>query len=640
MFEFVRSHMRLLQFVLVLLIFPSFVFFGIQGYSSFSAGTTTVAKVAGQSITQAEWDAAHRRQIERVRAQSPEVDVKLFDTPQMKLQTLEAVMRERVLAVAADKLRLGAGDERLQRMFATDPQLAFLRKPDGSLNTELLQAQGSSAERFEQQLRQDLAMRQVLSGVAATTLAPVVVSNTALDALLQRREVRVARFDMKDYAAKAKPTDAEVEAYYSDPAHLTDFQAPERASIEYVVLDLEALKAGITVSDEELRKHYADNAKLYTAPDERRASHILFALDKKAGDAAREKAKAKANAVLAELRKAPARFAELAKKNSDDPSSTQGGDLGFFTRDAMVKPFADAAFNMKPSQISDPVESEYGYHIIQLTQARGGDKKPFETVKAEIEAALKQPLVQRKFTEAADSFTNTAYEQSDSLKPVAEKLALPIRTATAVTRFVAQGATGALASPKFLNALFSDEVVRNKRNTEAVETGANQLAAGRIVDYAPARKLPLAEVKDLVRLRVQAEQAAALARKAGETKLAAWRDGGAADTLAPTVAVSRGQAQGLSRELLDAVMKAPTTKLPAWVGVDLGTQGYAVARIDKLLPRDPASGDAQRLQSQYAQVWGAAETEAYYDALKQRYKARVTADAVMPAAVVSDAPVR
>ncbi len=628
MFQFFRSHMRLFQFVLVLLIFPSFVFLGVEGYSSMSGDTTTVAKVAGQSVTQAQWDAAHRKQIERIRAQSPEADLKLFDTQEMKLQSLEALLRERVLDVAADKLRLSAGDDRLQRAFASDPQLAFLRKPDGSLNTEVLQAQGMNAEVFEQQLRRDLAVRQVLGGVGGTAFAPAAASETALDALLQRREVRVARFDTKDYAAKAKPSDAEVEAYYKDPQRARDFEAPERASIEYLVLDLDALKAGVSVNEAEVRKLYDDNLASYTEPEERRASHILFAVPKSASASVREKANAKASAVLAEVRKNPARFGELAKKNSDDPSAAQGGDLGFFTRDAMVKPFADAAFGMKPKDIGDVVETEYGYHIIAVTEARGGQRKPFEAVRGEIEATLRQQAAQRKFTEAAESFTNLVYEQSDSLKPTAEKLKLQLRTATAVTRTPAQGASDALASPKFLNALFASEVVGgSKRNTEAIDIGANRLVAGRVVDYAPARKLPFEDVKELVRLRAQAEQAADMARKAGQAKLAAWKDGQAPEGLATAVAVSRTEAQGLPREALVAIMTAPTTQLPAWLGVDLAAQGYAVVRIDKLLPRDASSGDPQSLQAQYAQVWGAAETQAYYDALKQRYKARVTTEA-------------
>ncbi|MES3014284.1 MAG: SurA N-terminal domain-containing protein [Pseudomonadota bacterium] len=628
MFELIRNNTKALMFVLVVLIIPSFVFLGVQGYSGFGEGNATVATVAGQKITQAEWDNAHRSQVERLRAQAPGVDVKLLDTPEMKQQTLEALVRDRLMRVAADKLHLSTGDERVQRLFRSDPQLAFLRKPDGSIDTALLNAQGLSAQQFEQQLRRDYAMQQVLLGVSGSTLAPTSAMNAALDALLQQREVRVARFESKNYLAQVQPSDADIAAYYNDPAHAKDFESPERAAVEYVVLDLDAIKAGLQVSDADLRKYYDENANRYGSPEERRASHILIKAERAAPAAERDKAKAKATALLAELRKTPARFAELAKANSDDPgSAAQGGDLDYFGRGAMTKPFEDGAYALKIGEISDVVESEFGFHIIQLTAVRGGEKRSFEAVRTEVEAEVRQQLAQRRFAEVAETFSNTVYEQADSLQPVADALKLQVRKADAVTRVPAQGVEGALANAKFLAALFEGESLRSKRNTEAVEIGANQLAAGRVVNYAAARKLPLDEVKAQVRTRVVAAQAAALARKDGQAKLAAWRGGAAAEAFEPPLTVSRAQAQTLPRPLIDAVMRAPPSPLPSWTGVDFGDEGYAVVRIDKLLPRDPASGDPKQLRQQYGQLWGAAEAEAYYAALRERYKVEVSGQA-------------
>ncbi len=628
MFDLIRSNTKALMFVLVVLIIPSFVFLGVEGYSGFSEGRVEVAEVAGQPITQAEWDAAHRAQVERMRSQAPDVDLRLLDSPQMKQQTLEALVRERVVRVAASKLRLGVSDERLQRLFVEDPQFAFLRKPDGSINTELLNAQGMSAEQFAQQLRQDLAMRQVLLGVADTALGASTPTSTALDALLQRREVRIARFEAKTYADQIKPTEAEMAAYYNDPARADAFMAPERAKVEYLVLDLDALAKDIVVSEEDLRKHYAENAARYSTPEERRASHILIKAERAAPAAEREKARAEAAALQAEAKKNPDAFAELAKKHSDDPgSAAQGGDLDFFARGAMTQPFEEAAFGMKTGEISDVVESDFGYHVIKLTGVRGGGKRSFEEARGEIEAEVKQQLAQRKFAEAAETFTNTVYEQSDSLQPAAEKLGLEVQAAEGVTRAPAPAAEGALANPTFVAALFSDDALRNKRNTEAVEVGANRLASGRVLEHTPSRKLPLEEVKEQVREQFVAEKAAGLARKEGEAKLAAWKSGAPAEALEPSITVSREQSQTLPRSLIDAVMSTPANTLPAWTSVDFGDQGYAVVRIDKLLPRDPSAGDRQQLQQQYARLWGAAEAEAYYTALRNRYKAEVTGKA-------------
>ena len=629
MFDFFRKHTRVLQFLLVLLIFPSFVFFGIQGYSGFTGdANAAVAKVAGQSISRTEWEMAQREQIERVRRQMPNVDAKLFDTPEMKRQSLDAVIRERVMLVAADKLNLVTTDDRLQRVFAADSQFAFMRNPDGSVNKDALSAQGMSSEMFAQRLRQDLTLRQVMLGVAGTVFAPTSVTASAVDAMYQQREVQVQRFDTKASLDKVAPTDADIEKYYKDPVNTLQFQAPEQASIEYVQLDLDTIKKGISVPEEDLRKYYTENQARYTAPEERRASHILVKAEKGASEPDRAKAKAKAEALLADLKKNPASFADLARKNSEDPGSAEkGGDLDFFGRGAMVKPFEDAAFALKPDEISGVVESDFGYHIIKLAATKGGEKRSFDSVRAELEAEVKTQLAQKRFSELAVEFTNMVYEQADSLKPVVDKFKLELRTAQNVKRVATPGTTGALASAKFLDALFGNDTIRNKRNTEAIEVAPSTMVSGRVVQYAAAHQLPLAEVKTRVRDRLATVQAAALARKLGEERLAALRAAPDSAMSEAALVVSRAQARELPGPVIDAVLKAPAAALPAFVGVDLGEQGYAVVKITKVLGRDPVAADTTRAQTQYAQAWGDAESQAYYAALKARFKVEIKPNA-------------
>ena len=633
MFDFFRKHTRVLQFLLVLLIFPSFVFFGIQGYSGFSGdANAAVAKVAGNSITRTEWEAAQREQMERVRRQMPNVDPKLFDTPEMKLQSLDGLVRERVMLVAADKLHLVTTDDRLQRVFSADSQFAFMRNPDGSINKDVLSAQGMSSEVFAQRLRQDLTLRQVMLGVSGTAFAPVSATAAALDAMFQQREVQVQRFEAKASLEKVSPSDADIEKFYKDPANALQFQAPEQASIEYVVLDLDTLKKGISVPEEDLRKYYTENEKRYTTPEERRASHILIKAEKSASQADRAKAKAKAEGLLAELKKNPAAFADLARKNSEDPGSAEkGGDLDFFGRGAMVKPFEDAAFGLKPDEVSGVIESDFGYHIIKLAAVKGGEKRGFDSVRAELEAEVKTQLAQKRFSEVAVEFTNMVYEQPDSLKPAADKFKLELRTAQNVKRVAVPGTVGALANTKFLDALFGADALRNKRNTEAVEIAPNTMVSGRVLQYAAAHQLPLAEVKTRVRDRVAAVQAAALARKLGEERLAALRAAPDTALTESVLLVSRAQPREVQSTVLDAVLKAPVATVPAFVGIDLGEQGYAVAKVSKVLGRDPVAADASRGQTQYAQAWGDAESQAYYGALKARFKVEIKADALKTA---------
>ncbi len=635
MFDFVRTHSRLMLGLMVLLIFPSFVFFGIQGYSRFTDGSAAdVATVDGRAISRAEWDAAHQRQIERMRQQMPGIDTRLLDTPELKRQTLDMLLQEQVLRAAAFKMHLMPGNERLDRLFKSDPSLAGLRNPDGSINRDVLASQNMNSETFAERLRQDYAMQQVLGGVRGSGFVPPVTAALSLDALLQRRDIQFERFDTAIYRTKVNPTDADLEAYHK--AHEKEFVAPEQASIEYVVLDLNTIGRDLPLPEADLRKYYEENLARYTNAEERRASHILIKADKDQPRAERDKAKARAEALLAEVRKSPAGFAELARKNSEDTGSAgQGGDLDFFGRGAMVKPFEDAVFAMKPGEISNVIESDFGFHIVQLTAARGGDKKSFEQVRAEIEGEVRKSLAQKQYAEAAEQFTEMVYQQYDSLQPVIDKLKLEKRSAV-VARAPAAGASGALASERLLTAVFGNEAVKNKRNTDAVEVGPNQMASARVVKHEPARTLPLAEVKEKVRAAVVAQQAAELARKDGQARLAAATKGEA--PLANNVTVSRAQPQGLPRQVIDGVLKADLSKGPAVVGIDAGDQGYVVARVLKAQSRElPPGGDAP-LQAQVGQAWATAEGEAYLAALKQRFKAAVKPDVVAQALRSASAP--
>jgi peptidyl-prolyl cis-trans isomerase D len=636
MFEFVRTHNRLLFFVLVLLIFPSFVFFGVEGYSRFNdESSATVARVDGRKITRAEWDAEHRRQIEQARARMPGLDAKFFDAPEVRRETLDQLVRERVLFAAAMRGHLSVSDERLMRELTSIPQLAALKRPDGSFDVAaykvMVESQGRSAESFEASLRQEISLRQITAGIADTGLPAGTAGRMALDALLQQRDVQVLRFDSKEQMAGLAPTEAELAAYHK--AHESEFRTVEQARIEYVLLDAKALEQGMAAPEGELRKFYDENVSRYTTAEERRASHILVAAPKDAPADQRAKAKAKAEQLLEQARKNPAGFAELAKKNSDDTlSAPQGGDLDFNGRGAFAaKAQEDAIFAMKVGEISNLVESEFGWHIIKLDAVRGGQKKPFEAVRGEIEAELKKQLAAKEFATAADQFGNIVNAQSDSLAPVADKLKLKVQTAT-VQRLPAPGATGPLASAKLLEAVFSSDTLKNKLNTEAVEVGTNQLAAARVVEHLPSRVQPLAEVQALVRERVIAEQAAAKARNAGQVRLAELQKADNTAGLPAMVTLSRSNPQGQPREVVDAVLRADAGKLPQWVGVDLGNAGYALTRVAAVKPPLPGSTEVVQLLPRVSQAWAAAEAQAYYKALERRFKASVDAVAVAGAA--------
>ena len=634
MFDFVRKHTRIMQFLLFLLIVPSFLLFGIEGYSRFRDKGETVAEVDGQDISRVEWDNAHKLEVERIRASNPRVDPKLLDSPQARYATLEHLVRDRVLAAAASNSGLVTADQRLRRALQEDPTISSLRLPDGTLDREryrqLVGQQGLSPEGFEAKIRADLSSRQVTSGVSGTAFGSAALADLAINAFLEHREVQVARFNAADFAPKVELTDADLETYYQ--ANQTQFRSREQASIEYVVLDLDAVKKSLVLSEADLKTYYEQNQASLSGKEERRASHILIESPKSAAAEARQKAKARAQELLAALQKTPDSFADLARKNSQDVgSAANGGDLDFFTRGAMAKPFEDAVFALKKGEISGVVESDYGYHIIRLTDIKTPRQRSFEEVRAQIETDLKKQQAQHKYAEAAEVFTNTVYEQSDSLKPAAERLKLEVHTAQGLTRQPTAGIPGVLANPKFLAAIFSADSLDKKRNTEAVEVASNQLVSGRIVQYTPARVLPIAEVKAQVRERLQAARGADLARKEGMSQLVAWKAKPESATLPTAINISRDQQQNQPMALIESALRVDTASLPAFSGVDLGPQGYAVVKVNKSLPRTGVTDESTKQdRAQYAQAWSGAEIAAYYDLLKERFKVKMIATKSAP----------
>ena len=638
MFDFIRRHTKLTMGLLFLLIVPSFVLFGLDGYSQSKDKSPTVAKVDGQAILQTEWDKAHLREVDRVKASMPSVDVKLFDSPEARYATLERLVRERVLAAAAAKSKLGISDPKLARELQDNSEIASLRRADGSLDMEryrqLLASQGMSPEMFEASVRADLSTRQVLGGVAASGFASQAAAQLALNAFFEKREIQVSRFTASDYATKLTPTEAELEQYYQANTKL--FQAPEQANIEYVLFDVESIKKSMVIEPAELKAYYDQNVQRLGSKEERRASHILITAAKTAPEADRQKAKAKAAELAALVKKSPDTFADVAKKNSQDPGSAPaGGDLDFFAREAMVKPFSDAAFAMKKGDISDVVESDFGYHIIKLTDVKEPKQRTFEEMKPELEVEVKKRQAQKKFTESAEGFSNAVYEQADSLKPTADRLKLEVKTANGITRKPVAGVTGALANTKFLNAIFAPDAIEKKRNTEAVEIGSNQLVSGRITQYTPARTRPLAEVKDVVRQRWLAQRGAEEARKDGMAKFAEFKTNPAAAVLQENLVVSRDQAQKQPAQIVAAALRADAAALPVFVGIDLGPQGYAIVKVLKVLPRVQSSEATSKQElNEFSKWWTSAENLAYYSVLKERFKTEIKV--VRPARIKGD----
>lgn len=617
MFDAVRNNKRIVQGFLALITLP-FAFFGVDSYVSHLGDGDAVAQVGDLKITPQNFQMAMREQQDRMRtAMGGQLDPKLFDNPEARKAVLTDMINQRLMIMEGVRLNMMAGNDLVRSTIRGIDVFHANGQFSNERYEEILRRQGLTPAAFEAQLRQDITTQQLSVGIGRS----VLTSRTALDTLLrqqvEQRDVRELRLPLETYLDKVRLEDDAARKDYE--ANGARFDLPEQARVEYLVLSLDAIAAQTTVPDSEVRAAYENRKDRYGQPEQRRASHILITPEK--GDKAA--AESRAQDLLKEVRKNPAAFAELAKKNSRDPgSAARGGDLGFFGRGAMVKPFDDAVFSLKEGEISGLVESEFGFHIIRLTGVQAAKVRPLADVRGEIEAELKKGIAARKYAEAAEAFSNMVYEQSDSLKPAAEKFRLSIRQSDWLTRQPGQGA-GPLANEKLLAAIFSDEVAKNHRNTEAVEAGANTLVAARVVEYKPVSRQPFESVRAGIESRLKREAAEKLAVADGEARLAALKSGEDKQSWAETKRVSRMDARQIPGRVAESLFRLDPAKSPAYAGAAVPGAGYVLI---KQLGVKPAELDEARLSAMRKQVMDmlrGEEMQSYLAALRERYKVSI-----------------
>jgi len=625
MFESIRSHQRILQLILVILIFPAFAFFGLPAYDRMTGGDS-IASVDGNPISMFEFEQAQREQMDRLRQSlGDSFDPALLRTEGAQREILEGLIVRHVLFWAAREENISVTDEELRRTITRIPGLT---DENGRFDREgyanLLAARGLNEAGFELEQRRELAIRALPESIGLSAVPPAPMVERLLRANEQIRTVSVRVFRAEDYVEKTQSGAEDFRKYFDEnPA---EFQIPESVKVEYLVLRPEDIAARVELDPRAVRDYYEQNRSRYGTPEERRASHILVEI----GAEGEEAARAKAEALKAGI-EGGRDFAEVAREASDDSTSAEsGGDLGWFRHEDMVTEVADAAFGLsKPGEIAGPVRSEFGWHLVKLDEVREGEIRPFEEVRDEITQQLREEQARLRFGEAAEEFSNTVYEQADSLELAAERLGLEIRTVDELRRDGTDDPSSPLNRPAVLRAIFAPESISQRQNTEAIEVGGSTLVAARVLEHRPARTPAYEEVEAEVAARVKALEAARLAREAGEQALAAAREAGnAAEGFSEPQKVSRVGAASLGTEAVRAIFGADPDKLPAFVGVPQGSSAYAVFKVSKVeMPDEEKIEERLRAyRDQAADLYGQAETAAAFELLRERARVEVRLD--------------
>ncbi|MEW5892090.1 MAG: SurA N-terminal domain-containing protein [Pseudomonadota bacterium] len=590
------------------LIAVAFALWGIDWYFQGGGKEPAVARVGDSEVNQRDFFEALKQQREALglRGAAPaELDNAL------RQQVVEQLVDVQLLMQAAQAAGFTLSEQQLHAYLAG----VELFQENGQFSQARLDAflksRGWSQQKLLKMVQQDLLLRQLQFAYGEGALASNTGTLQLARLLSQQREVNEAIYDSKAFLNLIQIDDQAVEQAYQ--ANQRDYALPAQVRVQYLVLSQDAIRDQIQVSEAAARQVYEANKARYQQPESRRASHILI----QAG----EGAKAKAEKVLQEVRAKPARFAELARQYSDDPgSAAQGGDLGNFTRDMMVKPFADAAFRMKVGEISGLVESQFGYHIIRLDGISGGTVAPFDKVKGEITQELREQEAARKFAEWAERFSNLVYEQPDSLAPAAAEFKLKLEESGWISPGRAEPAI--LNHPRLMEALFASDSLNKKQNTEAIEVAPNTLVAARVIEHRPASTRPLAEVAPAIRLKLQAEAARKKAIEAGQQALQAAQNGKPPAGLSAPMTLSRMRPLNLPAASVRAVFKADVAKLPAWVGIETA-DGYRLYRINRVSEGEVPAGQLNQMRRDLQRLVAQTEMRAYLDSLKQRFKVEI-----------------
>ncbi|ADI29909.1 SurA N-terminal domain-containing protein [Methylotenera versatilis] len=605
---------------LLALITIPFALFGIDSYLSSAGNNVAVAKVGGNSISVQAYDNALKNMRNRLQSEGKFEQAQL-DSPEVKSLVLDQLINKQLLSDEIHNAKYAISDSQLATYVTGMPEFQKDGKFSQELYDQTLSQNQLSPSKFEAGMRADLLAQQAQDGIARLGF----ISNARADEVLklanQQRVVTVSEIKTKDFVDQVTVKPEEVKAYYEQ--HKNKLIVPEQVKIEFLSLAPVNFMRNVNVSDDEVKKYYDDNAAKFQGNEQRRASHILIAFGVSATPEQKQQAKAKAEEILAQIKKDPSKFEQLAVKNSQDPgSAVKGGDLGSFSRGAMVKPFEDAAFSMKVNQVSDLVESEFGYHIIKVTEI-SGQNADFNSLKPQIKGDLMFQKAKDEFAKQAEAFSDLVYTQSGSLEPAAKAFGGQVQKSDWLSR--ESGAKFFKNNEKIMSLIFSNEVLKDRRNTEAIEVSTDNMVSARVVDYKPAAPKSFDEVKAGIEALLKLEAASKLAISKGEAALKDLRDGKnvAGIEWIKEVTVDRKNAQGLTDLAMNQVFKTNTAKLPAYSGLADSKQGYLLVKVIKV---DSSSlADEETKKAAKAQLNAALANE-YIAAYKQslREKAKVT----------------
>lgn len=637
MFDFIRTHQRLMQLILLILVVPSFVFLGISGYSFVTADPALV-EIGKASVNRDEFVQAQRSQLQQMQESSQgRFDPALLDNPQARQALLDQLIDRKLQIDVATRNHFSVSDGALRRAIAAMPQLQVDGQFSPDRYHEVLTSYGLTPRDFEAGQRSELALDRVLGPVRDTAALPAPVLDGLKRALTEERTIRLRVFKAGDHAKDVQVSDKDIQAWYD--GHQDALRLPDQVSADYLVLDEAAALASVPIIEEaRLKDYYEQNKSRYVVPARVNVSHILVKLPAGASEEVAKTALAKAAGIATRARAEPSGFADLARKESQDAGTArEGGRLGWIQRGTLPLAMEQAVFALKQGEVSDPVKGPDGYHVFMADQVQPEQGESFEQARAKVEDEVRRQLAADRFADMATKLTSLVYDNPSSLDPAAKDLGLQVRKADGIARdrllsadeagpgaASASGDSAILGDVRVRQALFSSQVLTDKQNSGVIEISPDTMVVVRVHDVTPSHVPALDQVKNHIRAQLTDERARAAAVAEGEKVLASLGAQPSTEGFGEPATVSRLDPAGLSKDVLDAAFSIHADKaLPAFGGVALA-RAYAIVQVDAVRPGTTDAPALAGLGQQMARVWGSVERQAVLAELRQQLGVKVT----------------
>lgn len=489
--------------------------FALWGINSYLGGgeQKAAAVVDGVEITPQQLDFAYGRYRERLASIfGGNLPAAFADENSLKEQVLNQLIEEQVLSGYIKDKGFRVGDENLFENIRA--MSAF--QLDGSFNKDQyrnqLASQGYQPGQFENELRRSLEMQQLGQAIKSTAFLTPIQRDLYTQINNQQRKLRVITINNKPEAITVPYQ--EVEDYYKSQSAL--YMNPAEVKIDFIEISIDSLKSSIDVPEDEILARYESSREQLTTAETREASHILLTVKSDADQAQQDEVKQRIESIKSRIDQGED-FATLARESSQDPGSAgAGGDLGEVERGMMVKPFETTLFAMNEGDVSDPVKTQFGWHLIKLKKISGGQTKTFEEAHDQLKQEIATEKAESQVYDLAESLSNITYEQPDSLQPAADQLGLKIHTSE---WFTSSGGAGIAENEKLRQAAFSPEVLQQKRNSEAIELGDNRVAVIHLNEYKEAKQRPLSEVHAQIMQDIKVKKGREQAQQQGKELL-------------------------------------------------------------------------------------------------------------------------